>query len=77
MDFPEALRVVLNGGLVARQIWEGISMGVMVPPGELGILPFLALRSDNGPLMAWAPSNQEMFANDWVKVTIDEVVGHG
>lgn len=78
MDFPNALSIVLSGGVVTRQSWSGsgLTLGVMAPPSESGIMPFLAIRASDGKIVAWAPGQQELFAKDWVQVQ-GESVGHG
>ncbi len=78
MDFSDALRLVKGGGVVARQVWlsHGMTLGVMAPPAESNIMPFLAIRAPEGKLIAWTPGNQELFSDDWVQVQ-EEGVGHG
>lgn len=78
MDFPEALSIILTGGVVTREVWRGsgLTLGVMAPPAESGIMPFLAVRSMDGKIIAWTPGQQELFANDWTQIQ-PEGVGHG
>lgn len=76
MDFSSALTLIRQGGVVTRPGWGGLTLGVMAPPAESGIMPFLAVRSTSGQLMAWSPSQQEMFTDDWCVVE-QEGVGHG
>lgn len=71
MDFAAALTLIRRGGVVARASWSGsgLTLGIMTPPAESGIMPFVAVRSAAGKLMAWQPSQQEMFADDWYEVS--------
>lgn len=77
MDFSDALRLIRGGGVVSRQGWRGtgLTLGLMALPKDQGIMPFLAVRAGDGTLMAWAPGNQELLAEDWVQV--EGTVGHG
>lgn len=78
MDFPNALSIILGGGIVTRHSWNGsgLTLGVMAPPAESGIMPFLAVRTTDSKMVAWVPGQQELFAKDWVQVQ-GESVGHG
>lgn len=77
MNFPSALTIVLSGGVVSRSTWSGsgFTIGVLAPPADSKIMPFLAIMETGGNMMAWVPNQQEMFATDWVRV--EEVSGHG
>jgi Protein of unknown function (DUF2829) len=79
MDFSAALMLIRRGGIAARASWSGsgLALGIMAPPAESNIMPFVAVRSSDGRLMAWQPSQQEMFADDWYEVSSGEVAGHG
>ncbi len=76
MDFSDALRLIRSGGVVTRSTWSRLTLGVMAPPAESSIMPFLAVRAPDGKLVAWTPGQQELFAEDWVRVE-QEGVGHG
>jgi hypothetical protein len=78
-DFSVALSKIRSGRLVMRAAWagSGLTLGVVAPPdGESNVMPFVAVRSPEGMLMPWQPSQQEMFAGDWIEVA-QEGVGHG
>ena len=76
-DFSAALTIVKNGGVVARAGWNGgLTMGVMAPPQNSGLMPFLALRQSDGMVMAWSPGQADMFCVDWCQAHIEKV-GHG
>lgn len=77
-DFSQALLIIRGGGVVVRKMWAGtgLTLGVMAPPAESGMTPFLALRAENGQMMPWTPSQQELFATDWMQTSIGEA-GHG
>lgn len=77
-DFSTALTVIRGGGVVTRAAWvgSGLTLGLMAPPAESGMMPFVAVRSQTGQIMPWTPSHQEMFAEDWYRVEM-EGVGHG
>lgn len=77
MDFSDALRLIRSGGIVTRPQWGGLTLGVMAPPAESGITPFLAVRATNGSIMPWSPNHQELLTTDWVQVSGEETVGHG
>ena len=79
MDFGKALHIIRSGGVVTREAWNGtgLVLGVMAPPAEQGIMPFLAVRAADGSVMAWAPGNQELFAEDWTPVQAEGPIGHG
>lgn len=75
MDFSNALRIVRSGRVVTRPSWDGLLLGMMALPTESQIMPFLGVKTSGGPIMAWTPSQQELFAEDWVEV--GGVAGHG
>lgn len=77
-DFSEALTIARSGGVVAREMWAGtgLTLGVIGPPADSGLTPFLAVRAENGQLMPWTPNQQELFAKDWIRVP-SAGVGHG
>ena len=77
MDFSAALTVVRGGGTITRPCWPGFSVGVVAFPEKTGIMPFFAIRSPEGKIMSWVPSQKEMFADDWVEVEGGGVAGHG
>ena len=76
-NFGAALIIARNGGIVSRMAWNGhgLSMGVVAPPADTGIMPFLAVRKGSGMLMAWVPSQLDMLTDDWKQVH-QEGVGH-
>lgn len=76
-DFSMALTVIRGGGVVTRVSWAGpgVTLGMVAPPADSGIMPFFAVRSQAGQIMPWTPSQQEMFADDWYQVEM-EGVGH-
>lgn len=78
-DFSRALTIARSGGVVARAAWEGsgITLGVIAPPADSGLTPFLAVRAANGQLMPWSPNQQELFASDWFEMPSQGVAGHG
>lgn len=78
-DFSYALTLIRAGGVVTRKMWEGtgLTLGVMAPPADSGLTPFLAVRATNGQLMPWTPNHQELFATDWIEVGGSGVAGHG
>ena len=74
MDFSEALRHVRNGGLIKRSpLWDflGVVVATVVPTPESNIMPFLAARAVNGMMMAWTPSHEDLFADDWIETKIE------
>lgn len=75
MDFSSALTLVRQGRVVTRPGWGSLTLGLVAPPAESGLTPFLAVRSNAGQMMPWQPSQQEMLSDDWEE--IDLSAGHG
>lgn len=77
--FPEALKVVLSGGRIARVGWNGANQfvtkihagnavytrrGLSAPMQDC-----LGLKNAQGNMQpGWVPSQGDMFAEDWVEV---------
>lgn len=67
-NFSEALRHVVNGGKASRVGWNGAGQHVFAKyPDACSMMsaPYLVLRNTQGALVPWAPSQGDVFANDW------------
>lgn len=68
-DFGEALRVLKQGGRVAREGWNGKGMwlALQVPDeGSKMLQPFIYISPVGGKLAPWFASQADMLAEDWV-----------
>lgn len=76
-DFPEALQAAIrNGNRITRRGWNGSGQYVCAqrPHGEERLTaPYLYLRNVQGDYVAWAPSQGDMFAQDWAIIPIQPI----
>ena len=73
-DFGWALRIVKRGGRFAREGWNGkgmyVAMQVPDANSKMG-RPYLYIKSVDGLLVPWAPSQTDILANDYSEVTAE------
>lgn len=67
-SFSTALLRCKQGVRITRAGWNGAGQFVFVShPSKVGDItsPFLALKNTRGEIVPWAPSQGDLFANDW------------
>lgn len=68
MNFSQALRVLKDNGLVARQGWNGKGMWLklQVPDSNSKMsLPYIYMRTAQGQQVPWVASQTDILADDW------------
>ena len=68
MNFGSALEAVQDGAKIARAGWNGKGMWValQVPDANSKMgRPYLYIKSVDGLLVPWAPSQTDILAKDW------------
>ena len=71
MNIGEAVRVLKDGGRVAREGWNGKGMNLFLADGnELGPAgrPFVVMYDAQGMFVPWLCSQTDMLAEDWIRV---------
>lgn len=82
LGFDQALRLMKDGKLVAREGWNGRGMFVMLCQGKSteGLLaaygqpfcsemrPFIVMRTVQGDWVPWLASQSDLLADDWFLV---------
>jgi hypothetical protein len=66
--FGDALAVLEQGGVVERLGWNGRGMWLRLQtPGTISMmtLPYIYLRTVDGDLVPWSPSQTDLLAHDW------------
>jgi Protein of unknown function (DUF2829). len=72
-DFSRALFELKNGSPLTRTGWNGANQYVKMqePDGRSKMqTPYLYLRTIHGNLVPWIPSQEDLFAEDWLIVTV-------
>lgn len=67
-DFGWALYRLQEGEKVCREGWNGKGMwiGLQVPDANSKMMrPYLYIKSVDGLLVPWAPSQTDILADDW------------
>lgn len=71
-DFSSALLVLKMGQRVERAGWNGKGMWLVLvnawQPVDLVMgeaVPFIAMKTADGKLVPWSPSQTDVLANDW------------
>lgn len=75
--FDMALRFLKNGKRVERSGWNGKGMWIQMVGGgtfckddeTFNATPYLQIKSVNGTVTPWLPSQTDLLANDWQIVT--------
>lgn len=68
MNFSEALELIKQGCRLQRAGWNGKGMwiAIQVPDAHSKMgLPYLYMKTVDGPLVPWLCSQTDMLANDW------------
>lgn len=65
MGFPEAMRIVLEGGRVRRDDWHRPAYVSVINPVWSDRGGFLCMTMKNGVVGPWTPSHCDFFADDW------------
>lgn len=68
MSFEVALTNLKAGHRVSRRGWNGREMWLHLQRPDLGskmTLPYIYLRTAQGEYVPWAPSQADLFAEDW------------
>jgi hypothetical protein len=71
MDFSDALLLLKAGKHVERSGWNGKGMWIaqQVPDAHSKMArPYLYIKSADGLLVPWAPSQTDVLATDWSEV---------
>lgn len=67
MDFSEALKEIKDGEQVTREGWNGKGMWIAVEfDSDTMTVPYIYIRNVRGDLIPWQPSQEDMFACDWI-----------
>ena len=81
LGFPEAMSVLLNGGQIAREGWNGKGMylwlvgpSIPIEDGGIDLEPCVVLFNTRGLHQpGWVSSQGDMMACDWTVVEFEEV----
>lgn len=81
MNFGQATQLMIAGGAACRAGWNGKGMFIYYVPGGLypaqtdiakrligdkvAYLPYLAMKTVQGPVVPWLSSQTDTLANDW------------
>lgn len=71
MDFGQAIKVLKEGGKVAREGWNGKDMHLALQrPDEKSkmTLPYIYMFTADKQLVPWLASQTDMLSEDWVRV---------
>lgn len=71
MNFGQALDELKNGGVVARQGWNGKGMWLAIQtPTELSkmTLPYIYMKTADNNLVPWLASQTDLLAEDWEQI---------
>lgn len=77
-DFGQALALVKEGELIAREGWNGKGMFILLMTGEdvtaalssdIPILDAIYMKTADDKLVPWVASQTDILADDWVLVT--------
>lgn len=71
MDFGQALRVLKDGGKVARDGWNGRNMhlSLQTPDAHSKMtLPYIYMFTADQQLVPWLASQTDVLSDDWVRV---------
>lgn len=69
LNFSEALTVLLRGGRVSREGWNGAGMWIQLQiPDEDSEMkrPYLYMSPIDGQLVPWVASQTDILAEDWL-----------
>lgn len=73
MDIGEAVEAMQKGKLVARDHWEGKTLGVLDPGANAKMTkPYIYEDNGDGSVVPWCPSHAELLATDWMVIDADE-----
>jgi len=61
-DFLEAIRRILNGGLISRRRWNNKERYGLIKDG------FLQIHNPNGTYYFWTISINDIVGTDWIEV---------
>lgn len=65
MNFGQAIEVLKRGGHVARTGWNGKNMVLSLVKPCIARREYIELLDAQGCLVPWAPSQTDLFAEDW------------
>lgn len=68
-DFSEALKILKDGGYVARKGWNGKGMWLALQRPDISskmTAPYIYMRTVDGYLVPWLASQTDMLSEDWV-----------
>lgn len=64
-NFADALMHAMSGKHATRAGWNGAGQFIKAMSPGIGCAPYMALKNTQGQLVPWAPSQGDLFANDW------------
>lgn len=68
LNFGQALEHLKAGGKVARVGWNGKGMWLeKVPSSDPNSHPYVVIHGADGKFAPWAPSQVDLFAEDWTR----------
>jgi hypothetical protein len=66
MDFSDILKEIKNGKQAYRENWNGKGMFITVRNSCEMSGPYIYIKNVRGDLMPWQPSQEDIFACDWI-----------
>lgn len=78
LPFPAALGAALRGHRITRRGWNAAGQWVAAQRPDRNskmTAPYLYLCNAKGELVPWAPSQGDLFAQDWAAIPIQPVSG--
>lgn len=73
MTFSEALELLKNSSIVARQNWNGKKMWLKLQePDENSKMqrPYIYMKTANDELVPWVASQSDLLEEDWVAIIL-------
>lgn len=74
MDFSSALKELKEGYILSRADWNGPGQWIEVRKTDEHsdmTAPYIYICTIDGDLVPWVPTQGDLFANDWVRITVN------
>lgn len=68
MNFGSALEALKSGKKCARSGWNGKGMWIALQEQGREHLPYLYMKTVQGPLVPWLASQTDVLAEDWAVI---------